>query len=249
MRLLGTYVFSLLLIGIFGLCLGHMSCLSQITILKDVFNQVPVVHEKEVIVYKYVPLPVLPTNNPTSCAQVNGTNAPINAIQVPQAIALQETTNYMKQVAHVQVPQNSLSDVSKTLDKPESNVRNRQLIALYQNHLKQVMHVLKGVNHAHKAVRMRARLELAHLRVAGPLGRYVHSLADELLVRYCHGDGKLAHYDYDNVVQKDIENALEKLQEECSKGQLWGNVPSQESWPFARKVQQHPYNKQLMAMA
>lgn len=270
MRNCWLYLFSLLLIGSLGLCVGHISRSGEVSILKEWVSYIPSVIEKPVLVLQFVPLPFMNVARRSSLACLNQQeNVLVAQNQTQQGAQPQEvqaavgvdtnlSTNHMKQIAHVHVPQNNnLSDVSKPLSDERVNALDgsqdqlddqRELSAEYKKHLEHVCTLLRSINHAQKPVRMLARLELAQVRVAGPLGKYMQGLVTSLLVRYCNEDGKLLHCEHDQLVEDDITKAIVLLQAELQDEKGWGQIARVEFAPIQRRVQRHAYNGALKAV-
>ncbi len=215
MQRIWHYLFCLLLMGALGLGIGHYGREQEVSLLKEWLSTVPTVIEKPVVVLQFVRLPY------------EKVDAKISVDSVPT------DTDYMEQIAHV--PEARLPDVSMSFEKDVA----------YTEHLQHVCRVLRSINHDEQAVRVLARLELAQLRVAGPMGKYIQHLATSLLVRYCKDDGRLQHCAHDPTVQADIEKAIALLEHELEHKdgfELFGRV---DFAPVQRKVQRNAYNEKL----
>lgn len=220
MQRIWQYIFCLLLMGVLGLGIGHYSRDQEVSMLKEWLRAVPAVIEKPVVMLQVVHMPY-------PISSVKDTKISVDSVPTD--------TDHMKQIAHVSMPEACLPDVSMSLE----------CMNAYNQDLQHVSKILKAVNHAHKDMRMHARLALAELSIAGPLGRYVESLANALLVRFCKDDGALYHFDYDQTVQRDIESAVALLEQEMAHTEGIEQFKRIEFSPLQRRVQRNAQNEKL----
>lgn len=221
-----TYIFSLFFLGSLGLYIEHLFHKQEVSLLKQWIACIPIGDQK---------LIVLNVMKPSDVGK--------EAVKKNEEV-VHEDEDYMKQIAHVRVPQDALlSDVSKP--SLETEVQEQEMQMAYKEHLAHISDVLREINHAEKSARMLARLELAQLRVAGPLSNYMQQLVTSLLVRYCSDEGKLLHTDFDEHVVSDITKALALIKDELDADTGSASHEGVDFTQVQRRVQRHAYNSTL----
>lgn len=221
-----TYIFSLFFLGSLALYIEHLFHKQEVSLLKQWIACIPIGDQKLIVLNVMKP------------SVVGKEAAQKNEEQI------EENENYMKQIAHVRVPHDTLlSDVSKPSLEAEDQEKEMQIA--YKEHLAHISEVLRAINHTEKSARMLARLELAQLRVAGPLSNYMQQLVTSLLVRYCSEEGKLLHTDFDEHVVGDIAKALALIEHELEGDAVSESNEHIDFTHVQRRVQRHAYNSTL----
>ncbi len=223
MQYMWQYIFCLLLVGFLGLGIGYYSRDQEVSILREWLRTVPAVIEKPLVVLQVASTSI--ASPPENDLKISVDSVPID-------------TDHMKQIAHVPMPEDRLPDVSMSFSYAGAYVADLQYVS----------NILKSINHDEQEVRMRARLELAQISIAGPMGKYIQHLVTSLLVRFCKDDGALCSFDDDPAIEHDLEKAIALLEKEMENTEGFEQFARADFTPVQRRVQRNAYNEKLRSL-